>query len=59
MWPWLFKSCEFVFNKMVAGETTKYYVPIREQLDLDSINKHVVRAMGKDAPLLMKEMLEN
>ena len=59
MWPWLFSSCEFVFNKMVAGETTRFLVPTRDQYDLDAINKHVVRAMCKDAPLLMKEMLEN
>ena len=59
MWPWLFSSCKFVFNKMVAGETTRFLVPTRDQYDLDAINKHVVRAMGKDAPLLMKEMLEN
>jgi hypothetical protein len=57
MWPWLFNSAEFVFNKMVNGETTRHVVGVRDQLNLDAINKAVVKSMGKDAPLLTQDML--
>jgi hypothetical protein len=59
MWPWLFKSCEFVFDRMLEGKSTRHRVGVRDQLNLDAINAAVVKAMGNEAPLLTQDMLEN